>query len=1421
MMLLVGLVFFYSAERVYGEARASISQQYNNLEDDGTPVDTYYADEPRVYNVHVDLSAASGSETYSVKLELDDVYMKGHDLDGAASLAAFKAHVKIPKPQSASDVRYVREGGQWVVYIDFKELTGGLSFSIPVVYHFGQSRSHDEGFIPDGYEHTVRASVVTASGVVIKEAESLSFYTKYSKPNMWISVDKATSFLGFVDEDGAFIPGTGNQHVKFSFYDNVDDGSLRFRDFSHYVITNPLPDGATFNPDLTINGHLVNAGWVLSEDGKSVSLTSDTHVGHSLYLTFTDKEHGDIVTNEASMRFYVNNPAPYEAAYKEASNVVNVTFTVHPIGNILDKDGSTSNGQPDIINDSLVDRTRGESWVLRVVNPAGGTTLKNAVLSDTKKADGSPAMDERLYVRKIQYANNYTRNYIDKIVFYMPDGSTVTKTPRGHEVRDDDVSDRRMILGPQGNVGFDVYYKDIPPNTSLSIQAFGAFKDPNRSHFDKDVPKNNQLWNESTLSFDMVVNGVQVGDRRTISDRDFLQLVPFEEYVWFYTDEPVSDYHVLGDTLPLTFKMGAELESHKSLTDMTAVILLPDGMDVGDPSTFRGEAVTSFTVEYNYKGTGRAAVLAKMNDVTGHLSGQWLETSFTIYGTVNNLSDNGINIVDAYLTFNELDDDNLVFYSEYIKEDGNWYLGSLTDDTLGINKPSIQTDQIMYSKLYYRYASIKELTIDKYVKTDAQDTWDRQGAYGKEKDAVTYNLEIVNQLDEDVRSVVFYDVLPHVGDTHIVGSNNGGKTPRESAFRPVLSGEVKAPDGFTVYYSTDEQPDNVRDAMADRYWTTARGIDDYADVTAIKIEMNAGRTIENKERIRVEIPMVIPEGVRAGERAYNSYAVSTDGGRTFTESNKVYVEAFETVDIPVRKHWIGGSAASATIKLHADGFVRDSVRLTEADDWSHLFKDMPKHDAVGNVIHYTVSENEVPGYTTSITGDVEKGFDVTNSAVYRIQVDKVWDSEPPVDGVDVTLYGNGKSVATGRITEADGWSYTFGPVPTVDDAGEPVTYTIAETPVPGYVTTIAGSPIDGFTITNAKQLAIGVDAIEIFTGRAVEGLKVRLDMRSQYNGSVTDAKYANETVTIALIETDGEKRRVLEKTVKISDLQRVIEMAIPPTYLSVDTVRNYQAEIVGFSHPIFRPSDASSIDTDGHTTSELVLSVAAGSLTGDDENGRISYHGDYFEYIDVVKTMRSVGEPIVKFRETIRFTTMSVGRMKTGYGVEVNRDVLYSNPIAAQFDGLDAKLNPRVMIQYDAKLVDDKDQEVVVIEDGLAKKETIEVVNETTMDEALTKHIQVRPPQVYVSPKSGILHSHNPDEALYDGGTKLYVPMWLQDLGYYDVNTVTTNRTGIHRIHVTITDQLDVYAYMFAHVDSATMDKDELLVRPATKFHDW
>lgn len=205
------------------------------------------------------------------------------------------------------------------------------------------------------------------------------------------------------------------------------------------------------------------------------------------------------------------------------------------------------------------------------------------------------------------------------------------------------------------------------------------------------------------------------------------------------------------------------------------------------------------------------------------------------------------------------------------------------------------------------------------------------------------------------------------------------------------------------------------------------------------------------------------------------YTSATAGDATngFTITN---THVLETTDISGTKTWDdadnqdGMRPQSITVNLLADGQKVAEKQVTEADGWAYSFTGMTKNKA-GQAIDYTVTEDAVEGYTTTVAG-----FDITNTHVpgtVDVTVSKTWDDGNDKDGIRpasvmAQLYANG--VAQGgavELSSANGWTSTWTGLAEYQ-GGHKVSYTVEEASVPdGYTSSVKEQASGNFVITNA------------------------------------------------------------------------------------------------------------------------------------------------------------------------------------------------------------------------------------------------------------------------------------------------------------------------------------------------------------------
>ena len=184
----------------------------------------------------------------------------------------------------------------------------------------------------------------------------------------------------------------------------------------------------------------------------------------------------------------------------------------------------------------------------------------------------------------------------------------------------------------------------------------------------------------------------------------------------------------------------------------------------------------------------------------------------------------------------------------------------------------------------------------------------------------------------------------------------------------------------------------------------------------------------------------------------------------------------ETVEVAGQKTWDdnnnqrGDRPESITVTLFKNGVqVPDAVKtIGESNNWKWDFGEFPKFEN-GEKISYTVVENAVSDYSVSYND-----FNVTNKytpGMTSVTVVKNWEDKDDADGirpssVTVKLLANGKD--TGKtlvLSKSNNWIGAFTDLYEKEN-GKAIVYTVSETAVKGYTSSVSGDQKTGYVITN-------------------------------------------------------------------------------------------------------------------------------------------------------------------------------------------------------------------------------------------------------------------------------------------------------------------------------------------------------------------
>lgn len=153
--------------------------------------------------------------------------------------------------------------------------------------------------------------------------------------------------------------------------------------------------------------------------------------------------------------------------------------------------------------------------------------------------------------------------------------------------------------------------------------------------------------------------------------------------------------------------------------------------------------------------------------------------------------------------------------------------------------------------------------------------------------------------------------------------------------------------GNTYYLEEIRGPDALDGVPANgiiRMRLNNQGLPDYEILPNSNEDLTVGYTVH---------------GYKVNEDTQEAYLVITNTDADESEPTEVYAEK-------VWEDHADHSSDSVTVYLLANGIRIQSVTLNDANNWKHTWVNLPKVDADGNEVAYTVREATVPGYVGKV-----------------------------------------------------------------------------------------------------------------------------------------------------------------------------------------------------------------------------------------------------------------------------------------------------------------------------------------------------------------------------------------------------------------------------------------------------------------------
>ena len=350
-----------------------------------------------------------------------------------------------------------------------------------------------------------------------------------------------------------------------------------------------------------------------------------------------------------------------------------------------------------------------------------------------------------------------------------------------------------------------------------------------------------------------------------------------------------------------------------------------------------------------------------------------------------------------------------------------------------------------------------------------------------------------------------------------------------------ISGSIE--EGFTITNKFNV-PDEKVEVNVNKQWVDTIAQEDKRPSSVTVVLKNGETEVERKELSRSnnweetftnlakydslgnEINYTVEE-VEVNKFYVSSISGDMENGYVITN---VFIRPTETIDLTVNKVWAdngneaGKRPESVTIKVTGNGETYTQVVTGSGDTWTYTFTGLPKYDANGDEIEYTVDEEDLNNefYLKTVdqeTDTVTNTFNVPGDNV-TIKATKAWDDNGDLankrpESVTLQIKDGERIVATEEANETNNWTVEFT-VPKYDSLGNEINYTVDEADLENIFYTkensnITGDMTNGYTVTNSFE---------------VPDETVEIPVTKIWDDNGNTAKKRPESVTVKLTGSD-------------------------------------------------------------------------------------------------------------------------------------------------------------------------------------------------------------------------------------------------------------------------------------------------------------
>ena len=264
--------------------------------------------------------------------------------------------------------------------------------------------------------------------------------------------------------------------------------------------------------------------------------------------------------------------------------------------------------------------------------------------------------------------------------------------------------------------------------------------------------------------------------------------------------------------------------------------------------------------------------------------------------------------------------------------------------------------------------------------------------------------------------------------------------------------------------------------------------------------------------------------------------------------------------------------------------------VTTNEDWSYTFENVPKYNDRNELINYTLEEEPVVQdgfkfYKKSISGDMNDGFDVTNTfkiptETISVKADKHWadnSNQAKKRPTSIILrLKNGAEIVEDKTLTGTGndWTYTFTNVPKYNQFGNEVNYSLEELEtntgdLKFYNKDVAGTYKSGFIVTNTFTVPdekVNVAVTKNWDDNSNVNGKRPTSIKYILNGGTAPV----EQVVSGNTTTDENWSYTFANLPKYNELGNIINYSLEEQAVNVNDFKFYTNKIIGDKDSGFR-----------------------------------------------------------------------------------------------------------------------------------------------------------------------------------------------------------------------------------------------------------